>query len=644
MRGNPPRLTRAPSALTYRGIGVTTAKRFSKQIITLLSNPARLVFFTGAGISRNPPSSLPLARDVKLQLIKAICNGDDNPCISHFYRLHKHRISTLLQNISMESIFEILRVRSQLNVIKLVTKLFGATEPNDTHTFLARLLKAGCTVVTTNFDLLIEEALRRESARRPRCDPAQLCRRIFHIHGSVKQPQSIIGTLRRVGQALISADTEIALKKVLGNRTVVFVGWSDRDIDIMPALFGSGMKEVYWIEHSKRKSSMLCWSDQKVKGSREPVDKLVATFHGTKYMGDTDGLVGEIWRAAWSDAPLGGLQGNNTSWKEQMKPVKGLRWWERGLILVEVLERIDREKRLPLELIRGLQTRAAALGETERAVSYELSCKRSVCERIVCRHKQAISSAKQGLKRMVAVGEDLSWYIELRNDIGSAYDGWAYSCRRGGRLKEAMRRHVKAVRIMERNIKELNEHLRRCGDVGGKSSFRILVLLDKAQVHTNLGSCYLGLCETGSRCSMGSSWVKTVLEKAERNYAEGIRIHLELGQELRGDLGSYNDIKLGDLYNNIANVYSRESEREKAQEYYTKCLEVKRKSGDVRGTKRLLEDYLSFIEGNDLKVRNVEVMRAKRDALESAFVEYPISSTHLLYYKRKLSGEEDSRA
>jgi len=119
---------------------------------------------------------------------------------------------------------------------------------------------------------------------------------------------------------------------------------------------------------------------------------------------------------------------------------------------------------------------------------------------------------------------------------------------------------------------------------------------------------------------------KIIKKEIEKNYQKAIEIREKLQNELKElrKLRYYNNIKLGDLYNNLANTYSFIAEK-----YNAKCLEIKRKCGDVRGMKRLLDDIKKYYnEYKDLK--------DVHEILEQSFIEEPISSTHLLYYRIKL--------
>lgn len=627
-------------------------KDFCNEIIDLINEkPSELVFFTGAGISCDPPSSLPLANEVKLALIDAICKEGKKTSINQFYKYYQKKIEEYLKNILMESVFEIIRLRSEeLDVIKMIKKIFSTEKTNRNHIFLSRLLKKGCNVITSNFDILIEKA-------------SNFKKKILHLHGLLddsEYPESLIATLNRVGQGL-SKELWERLEKALKNKIVIFIGWSDNDIDITPILFLSDIKRVYWIDHKKEKTKykIVHYYDNEVKKPEDPVDELIKQFEGTKYIGNTDTIVDAIWQGLCGCKLKPSGKRRNKKWEKPIKDLESLEEWDRALIFLEVLERIDPEKKLPLKLIEKLEKdikRQKDLSLFHKLIFYELSCKKSVCNRIISNYEEAIKSAekavemiKTDLAGLVLLKEEewliKSFLIELRNDIASAYNDWGYIEGEKGDCRKAIERHKKAIKIFKENIRELSNELDKLRGLTNEDRLKILILLDNAQVHTNLGSTYLGLYETGSRCSKPSNFLDELLNKAEENYLEGIKIHEGLKKKLRDKkfqdaLREYNNIKLADLYNNIANVYSQKSGKDKAENYYKKCYVLKKECGDVRGMKRLVGDYLFFLENNNLKPKNLKTMCAESKALKFAFAEETISSTHLLYYKKKLSTKQ----
>jgi len=581
-------------------------KKFCKEIIKLIRNgSSKIVFFTGAGISYNPPSSLPLANEVKLELIKTIC---ENSLLKNFYKQNKNQIEENLKKILMESIFEIIKIRSQVDVIKMVEEIFSANKPNCNHRFLARLLSEEkcCYIITTNFDILIEKAL--EVKQHPK---------IMHLHGSISDPDSIRVLLHQIGWGL-PEEIQERLKEVLKNKAVIFVGWSGNDFDIIPILSSSEIEKIYWIYHDESSDRVICYDDDEIKSSSSPIDSLIKQFEGIKYIGSTDVVIREIWQGLWKDSPEYPKKTRSEDWKKSIKKyLKQLGKWDRALIFLEVLERIDRDKELPLKLIDSLEK-----VNPEGQILYELSCKKSVCYKIISKYKEAIEGAKQVLKTFtLREDEDLSWFIELKNDIASAYNDWGKFLREKGNYEEAIEKHREAIKIFEKNIKKLNEKLNN-GSISG--SKRILVLLDKAQVHENLGSTYFDLYKTTYKSKKKKKNLKEIFNSAEKNYQEAIEIREKLQNMLGKELKHYNNLKLGDLYNNLFKLYFFIAER-----YNARCLEIKRKCGDVRGMKKLLDDTRKYYN-------KYKDLKDVYEILEQSFIEEPISSTYLLYYRIKL--------
>ncbi len=620
---------------------MNSRKEFCNEIIKLINEkPSEIVFFTGAGISHNPPSSLPLANEVKLELIETICKRSEKTSINQFYQLHQCQIKEYLGNIFVESIFEIIMFRQGLNeqrVTQIVSDVFSAKSPNNNHIFLARLVKIGCNVISTNFDLLIEEAIKKEFSHN--VDVNQLTGRIMHIHGSITNAKSIITTLSLVGQGLPEKIGN-ELKNALKNKILIFAGWSDKDIDITPMLFLSNIERVYWIDHNGSKDKVVHYSDDEIKNSKDHIDELIKKFRGTKYIGNTDDVVSEVWQGLWKNNPSKHQIKTNSKWKKPIKRLlEDLKEWDRILIFLEVLDRIDPKKELPLKLIEKLEKDFSGkeFSEIKRPVLFELYCKKSVCNRIISKYEEAKQSAEQGLEKIISMPEDFSWLIELKNDIASAYNDWGVSHRREKEYERAIEKHKKAIKIFEENLKKLNDKLGELRSLIKEE--KMMILLDKAQVHINLGSTYLALDDTCSQCSKSSNFLNDLLDRAEENYREGIKIHENLKDKLSGVLKNYNETKLGSLYCSIAIAYSKNLKKEEAKKCYEKSLKIIKKCGDVRRKQRLFRNYLLFIEKNNLELKNLEAMLTENEILKSVFIEAPSSffQLHLLRRKEKFS-------
>ena len=138
--------------------------------------------------------------------------------------------------------------------------------PNTYHWFLAALAKAGRvkTIFTTNFDCLIEDALKdkgvayeplyREEDFPSLTIPSDKVR-VIKIHGSVHDKKSMVSTIRRLSQEELRYRRNTAVEDCysLGkHKQVMVLGYSCSDIfDITPQIerIEANFKKVIFIDH-----------------------------------------------------------------------------------------------------------------------------------------------------------------------------------------------------------------------------------------------------------------------------------------------------------------------------------------------------------------------------------------------------------
>jgi len=136
--------------------------------------------------------------------------------------------------LRLELVLELLARELDPKVLVGVFGLLEVGEPNINHAALA--LSDARRIVTTNQDLLLEDAARRVGRRR----------RVLHLHGRFDQPRSIIALLSQYVDGL-PAPTSDAFTKAVDGRHVVVVGYSGRDRDVMPLL--AYARSIRWIHH-----------------------------------------------------------------------------------------------------------------------------------------------------------------------------------------------------------------------------------------------------------------------------------------------------------------------------------------------------------------------------------------------------------
>ncbi|QNU67681.1 tetratricopeptide repeat protein [Ruminiclostridium herbifermentans] len=195
-----------------------------------------LIIVAGAGISAAPPSNLPswwefnklIVDEIKSQtirllpesdpLVKPIEIGDMLPveCVSDFF----------VNSIAGESYFPLLT-------------LLNSAQPNFNHRSIVELAKRGIvsSIVTTNFDTLIEKAFRdavvplniivteddyNECMNKTGC-------KLFKIHGSATNYDTLIDTTSQKLKGL-SKSKRIVLKNIVEGKHVLFMGFSGADL------------------------------------------------------------------------------------------------------------------------------------------------------------------------------------------------------------------------------------------------------------------------------------------------------------------------------------------------------------------------------------------------------------------------------
>jgi hypothetical protein len=190
-----------------------------------------------------------------------------------------------------------------------------AVEPNANHAFLAELVAAGKvkTIVTTNFDQLMERALRNKGQIEKsdydvlyreeeflKIDWAQDHIRLIKLHGSIHDKQAMAITLGKVAQKKLSEGTANIIRHVYtqGNHEqVLILGYSCSDVfDLSPqieALEGS-LKGVFLVEHSGGRDV----EDIRLREDKNPFK---AFKNGKRLYLNTDDTVRALWESTLSE-------------------------------------------------------------------------------------------------------------------------------------------------------------------------------------------------------------------------------------------------------------------------------------------------------------------------------------------------------
>ena len=194
----------------------------------------RLVVFAGAGVSMGPPASLPGFRELARQVAEGT-----GLSISEFEQ--EDRFLGRLEEDGTE-------------VHQIAVQLLQQNEPQPTelHRSLLRLYRRteDIRIVTTNFDLLFEEAANNLFNPGPKIFHAPVLplgerfQGLVHIHGSVNEPKETVLTSKDFGHAYLTEADGWArrfLVDLFANHTVLFVGYSHNDTImtyLTPSLLG----------------------------------------------------------------------------------------------------------------------------------------------------------------------------------------------------------------------------------------------------------------------------------------------------------------------------------------------------------------------------------------------------------------------
>ena len=191
---------------------------FPDPLLNALRN-GRLVIFAGAGVSMGPPANLPGFRELARQVAEGtgLSIGEYEPEDRFLGRV----------KAAGPNVHQIAAQRLQLN----------DPQPTELHRSLLRLYRRteDVRIVTTNFDLLLEETAGSENPKVSNAPTLPYGRRfqgIVHIHGSASEPDEMVLTSQDFGRAYLTEGDGWArrfLVDMFASHIVLFVGYSHND-------------------------------------------------------------------------------------------------------------------------------------------------------------------------------------------------------------------------------------------------------------------------------------------------------------------------------------------------------------------------------------------------------------------------------
>jgi NAD-dependent SIR2 family protein deacetylase len=285
--------------------------------IALKIATGKTVVFCGAGISKE--SGLPLATELQEEILHLTVRIDDytKTIIARENKSESARTielqvkkndlcrSLLSARLPFEFFFEIL---SQVGDIENLVEVFSAGQPNINHVTLARLVKEGYlkTICTTNFDVLLEQALLNEGLvqnvdfyvyARPgeieQIDWDSNVTKIIKLHGTCEDFESISVTLKNVSARALSSSRRVAVDQIFSkgsHEMILLLGYSCSDhFDIIPQIRASHKteKQIVLVNHSP-------WTDKVIRtGTGTPFEHF---SNITILQSDTRRVINSLWR------------------------------------------------------------------------------------------------------------------------------------------------------------------------------------------------------------------------------------------------------------------------------------------------------------------------------------------------------------
>ena len=177
-----------------------------------------------------PPSSLPSGFELKRLVMRGIC---DEPALTKYWARMRGlvRFRAIVPEIVFQRVYECLDERFDpvFDVIKLAT-------PNSAHQAIAALgRRFGASILTTNFDLLLEDAGATD---------------VTHLHGGVHNKAQMVYRINRVALGL-HQDVAKTVSRAVKDRVLCVLGYSGLDKDVIDAVNAARPARVWWLARNR---------------------------------------------------------------------------------------------------------------------------------------------------------------------------------------------------------------------------------------------------------------------------------------------------------------------------------------------------------------------------------------------------------
>lgn len=203
--------------------------------------------FIGAGVSMDPPSSLPNWKSVLLHLIDK----------AETKKLKTDMISTLkeeIDNSNFLAVAEYLHSYLGVDFTNFLYDIFNGESlvPNENHKIITQI---DCPIIiTTNYDKLLENAFVAQginplvttadnNAVLQKLDNPKARKKLFKIHGTIDNPNNLVLSDKTYTNLLMNEQFSLIVKSYLHRYSFAFIGYSLKDPDIL--LFLKNLKYIF---------------------------------------------------------------------------------------------------------------------------------------------------------------------------------------------------------------------------------------------------------------------------------------------------------------------------------------------------------------------------------------------------------------
>lgn len=562
-----------------------------------------VTFLIGAGCSVNEPSCLPSGKKMMEGIIEFSCHQDFKVIIENLISEKKLRFEQLV-----EIFIEL------LDKNKSCIHFFSECKyPNSIHLFLARMIKKGHFVLTTNFDSLIEYALIEIGIPRSQIlpvitkeefqlydNPYDLFKKkklsIYKIHGSpsdiikntpkTELEESLIVTTQsfvkdKSGLNIFELEPykQKAIENLLNNRVLVVMGYSGSDdFDIIPTLESlDGINEIIWISHSNSNNAKVFEIEQDfAKKSSQDVDKILNKLKKSKKGIKIFKIEGRTKNI------ISGLDLFEEVDISDIFNINPIQWFR---VRIKYPSEIEKVQMCYLILVK-LNHFGKALACTEKILELSKIEKNPYWESIGYNNKGSIYEVQEKLKEAITyfdkAYEVIKNNLTLSKHLATIYHNKGKALKAQGQLKKSNEIELKALQIAI-NLKDklMVAHIHNSLGIIA----RTLGNNNKAEEHFR---STLSLFEEENR-PIGKSVVLLNLAVNYRykgQYKEEYD-YLRIATQITENLNS--TLYLSACYSELGNYFMNRDDFENALEYYNKTYDIASEIMDIRRQSEILE-------------------------------------------------------